>query len=131
MKQSKRVSHLIKLLESREFESHEELLETLSAQGVPSTQATLSRDLNRLGIQKVHGMYTLRGHSKIRIDAAGPNLLVVKTTGGGASALAAEIDGWDIAGLIGTVAGDDTIFIASKDVKSQLLIHKTLLEMQA
>ncbi len=129
MKQSERIRQLIELLKSKQFSSHVELLKALSKRGSPSTQATLSRDLVRLGVHKVHGIYTLgTSNHAPQITAAGPNLLVVKTSPGAASALAAKIDSAELSGLIGTVAGDDTIFVACADARSQNLIHKALLE---
>ncbi|MBL4818122.1 MAG: hypothetical protein JKY15_02655 [Deltaproteobacteria bacterium] len=130
MKQSKRTQHLITLLQTRSFSSHEDLLAALEKRGVPSTQATLSRDLNRLSCQKVHGVYQLsKPTSQVQIQAAGPNLLVVKTRPGHASAVAAQIDANTLEGLVGTIAGDDSIFIATHDAKAQNQIHRALLEI--
>ncbi len=129
MKQAERIHHLISLLKTQPFESHEALLEALEQRGVENTQATLSRDLNRLGVKKAHGVYQLPGtHAAIRIVPAGPNLLVIKTLPGRASAIAAEIDALDLDGLVGTVAGDDTVLIAIRDLKAQNQIQKALLE---
>lgn len=129
MRQTERIHHLITLLKTKRFESHEGLLEALEGAGVDSTQATLSRDLNRLGVKKVHGVYRLPGSSaSLQITPAGPNLLVLKTLPGRASALAAEIDGSMLDGMVGTVAGDDTIFVATRDLKTQNHIQKQLLE---
>ena len=129
MKQTERTHHLIMLLKTRRFESHEALLEALEQAGVDSTQATLSRDLNRLGVKKAHGLYQLPGSNpSLQIIPAGPNLLVLKTLPGRASAIAAEIDAANLDGLAGTVAGDDTIFIAIRDLKAQNHIQKQLLE---
>lgn len=132
MKQTERIHHLISLLKTQRFESHETLLEALWHLHIDSTQATLSRDLNRLGVKKVHGVYQLPGsHSTIQIIPAGPHLLVVKTLPGRASATAIEIDALNLEGLVGTVAGDDTVFIAVSDLKTQNQIQKTLLEQFA
>lgn len=129
MRQSERLSRLLELLKTRRFSSHQALLAALETQGVLSTQASLSRDLHRLGVQKVHGVYQLEAPgAEILIEPAGPHLLVLKTTPGAASAMAAEIDRLSLEGLVGTVAGDDTIFIATKDLKAQNQIHRALLE---
>lgn len=129
MKQTERIYHLISLLKTHRFESHEVLLEALEKIGVHSNQATLSRDLNRLGVSKVQGVYQLPGaHNSVQIIPAGPNLLVLKTLPGRASALAAEIDAAGLEGLAGTVAGDDTIFLATLNLKTQNYIQKSLLE---
>lgn len=129
MKQAERIHHLILLLKTRRFESHEALLDALEHKSIDSTQATLSRDLNRLGVKKVHGVYRLPGlNASVQIIPAGPNLLIIKTLPGRASAIAAEIDVLDLDGLLGSVAGDDTVFIAIKDLKAQNHIQKQLLE---
>lgn len=129
MKQTERIHYLISLLKTKRFDSHEVLLEALKKAGVESTQATLSRDLNRLGVSKIHGTYQLPGtNSSVQITPAGPHLLVIKTLPGRASALAAEIDALVLEGLAGTLAGDDTIFIATLDLKAQNHIQKALLE---
>lgn len=129
MRQTERIHHLISILRTKRFESHEALLEALQKTGFDSTQATLSRDLNRLGVKKVHGVYQLPGfNSSIQITAAGPHLLVLKTLPGRASVMAAEIDALSLSGLVGTLAGDDTVFLAVSDLKAQNYILKTLLE---
>ena len=129
MRQTERIHHLITLLRTKRFESHELLLEALEKMGIESTQATLSRDLNRLGVKKIHGAYQLPGlNSAIQITAAGPHILVLKTLPGRASVMAAEIDALSIEGIAGTIAGDDTVFIAVSDLKSQNFIQKALLE---
>jgi len=120
---------LITLLRTKHFESHELLLEALEKMGIESTQATLSRDLNRLGIKKVHGTYQLPGlNSTIQITPAGPHMLVLKALPGRASVIAAEIDALNLEGIAGTIAGDDTVFVAVSGLKSQNFIQKALLE---
>ncbi|MBH1988882.1 MAG: hypothetical protein I8H75_00815 [Myxococcaceae bacterium] len=129
MRQDLRIQHLLELLKSSAFSSHEEILFALQQRGVQATQATLSRDLMRLGIRKMHGAYRLPAHaSAIQIKSAGSNLLVVQTPPGHAPAFAARIDAWALEGLVGTLAGDDAIFIACSDARTQNQIHKALLE---
>ena len=129
MKQPERIQHLISLLKTRRFESHEAILGALQERGSSNTQATLSRDLNRLGVQKIKGVYSLPNqNSSIQITPAGPNLMIVKTAPGHAMALAAEIDAAAFEGLAGTVAGDDAIFVATRDLSAQNHIQKALLE---
>ena len=103
--------------------SQEELLTHLSDRGVPSTQPVLSRDLRALGAVKREGAYVLLERERITplenlqsllrsAEAAGPNLVVVRCEPGAASAVARALEAEEPAGVLGTVAGDDTIFIA-------------------
>src|SRR3989338_5374110 len=112
MKQSERISKLIGVLQKGNFESQEALLKH-----VDCTQATLSRDLNRLGVRKVHGVYSLPEDKQmgLRIRTAGPHMLVIKTGPGGAMSLAFQIDQQNWEGLAGTLAGDDVVFVALAD----------------
>ena len=101
--------------------SQEALALRLQEAGIPSTQATLSRDLKALRISKVPGEgYALpRQSATIPIDlSSGPlriqfsgNLAVVKTRPGLANAVAALIDNEQLSPILGTIAGDDTILL--------------------
>jgi transcriptional regulator of arginine metabolism len=63
------------------------------------------------------------------LETAGENLIVAKCESGLASAVAVRIDSAKIAEIVGTIAGDDTIFIAVKDAKSQKAITKKIWEI--
>lgn len=81
------------------------------------TQPTLSRHLKKLNVQKVEGRYRRveLAHAALpsfSMSEAPPNLLVLHTEPGFANALAIKLDHLQIPGLAGTIAGDDTIFIA-------------------
>lgn len=124
MLKSTRQQKLLSLIRSKAFSTQEALRESLERAGVPATQSSLSRDLEELGIVKHRGHYTIpRSNGGTRgllsLDFAGDNLMVAKTEPGLASAVAVEIDGAAIEEIVGTLAGEDTIFIAVRDAKAQ------------
>ncbi|HTH52222.1 MAG TPA: hypothetical protein VL501_09830, partial [Pyrinomonadaceae bacterium] len=101
--------------------------------GFQVTQASVSRDLDQLGVVKVNGAYSLpRVDEKrsqfgpVAFQTAGDNLIVAKTLSGLASAVTVRIDSADIPEIVGTIAGDDTIFIAVRDHKSQVSALKQI-----
>ncbi len=117
-----------RLLVEREIGSQDELAELLEAQGVACTQATLSRDLRDLGVVREQGpngpRYRLdprnRYHQALRqvvsmeIQSVRHNgaLVVVRTLTGRAEGVAGFLDSWKNPDILGTVAGDDTVFVA-------------------
>jgi transcriptional regulator of arginine metabolism len=123
---------LVALLRSRQVSSQARVLEHLRMQGFDATQATVSRDLEDLGAVKVRGadgrlVYALpepegvqgAAHDEIRrvlgslllaIVPSG-NLVVLRTPPGHANALASALDRAGLAGVAGTVAGDDTVLV--------------------
>jgi transcriptional regulator of arginine metabolism len=123
---------LAALLRTRQVSSQARMLDQLRAQGFDATQATISRDLDDLGAVKVRGpdgrlVYALpepevpqdAAHDEVRrvlgasllaIVPSG-NLVVLRTPPGHASALASTLDRAGVAGVAGTVAGDDTVLV--------------------
>lgn len=108
---------------SERIESQERLLQFLQERGVPSTQPVLSRDLRALGAVKREGAYVILEPERVTpleslrsllrsAEAAGPNLVVVRCEPGAASAVARALEAEEPTGVVGTVAGDDTILIA-------------------
>lgn len=130
---NERLDTLKKLLSQDQLSSQNELLHALRKKGFSITQATLSRDLKQLKVAKaatVDGsyvyvlpndtMYRRVSNSPIRLMDEGTgilslnfsgNLAVLKTRPGYASAVAYDIDNANIADVLGTIAGDDTIVI--------------------
>ena len=129
---------ILEIIASRDIETQNQLMEALSERGVKSTQATLSRDIKELRLVKelsTSGRYRYAqpaqdepaGHNEkhrkifkegvVSCDTA-MNLIVLKTLPGLASAASSAMDGMEMSALVGTVAGDDTVFIAMKDVRS-------------
>jgi transcriptional regulator of arginine metabolism len=95
----------------------------------------VSRDLEELGVVKHHGRYALpqaNGDSTrglVSLDVAGEILIVAKCLPGRASAVAVEIDDAAIPEVVGTLAGEDTIFIAVCDQKAQRVTMKEIWEL--
>jgi len=105
------------LLSNRQLTTQAEIVSALSAVGHAVNQATVSRELRRLGVEKVDGTYRLpRPHAGARIHrfvlTAGGCLAVLHTDPAFASVLAQRIDRCGLDGVLGTIAGDDTVFVA-------------------
>lgn len=114
------------LIRAGEIATQEELSALLEKRGIAATQSSVSRDLDELGITKVGGFYALpemRSAANVfglrKLDTAGNNLIVAKCELGLASAVCVQIDAAEIKEIAGTIAGEDTIFIAVKDAKAQ------------
>jgi transcriptional regulator of arginine metabolism len=115
-----------RLVRTRRIGTQEELLTALAREGFRATQATLSRDLTRLGARRVArpdgalyevdgptqeaGLAALRG-LVVAVDT-NASLVVVRTAAGAASAVARAVDDARLPEVLGTIAGDDTIFVA-------------------
>jgi transcriptional regulator of arginine metabolism len=118
------------LLEHACISTQEELLERLAAEGFEVTQSSVSRDLRALGVAKRGGAYVIGAGERtlaesgvplpllasavLAVGAAGRNLVVVHTPAGLASALCRAIDEARWPEVVGTIAGNDTIFLACK-----------------
>ena len=133
MNKSERQQAILNLIGAMRIGRQEELVNELAERGISVTQASVSRDLDELGIVKVNGAYVQHeprtsalGLGLITVELAGPNLIVAKTAPGLASAATVRIDAAKMAGIVGTIAGDDTIFIAVKDEKDQRGVIKGL-----
>jgi transcriptional regulator of arginine metabolism len=126
-------------IQARPVRTQRELVEILRARGFPATQATVSRDITRLGLSKRGGRYVLPdlppsppgpaeiGRERIlAVERAGPHLLVVKTGPGEAGVLGLEVDRAAWPEVAGTVAGDDTVFIACRSEKGSRRICRRL-----
>ena len=135
MLKEKRQQTILDLIRARNIERQDELTENLSKKGFSATQSSVSRDLDELGIVKINGYYSLpqtqtKGDFGLfNLEAAGENLIVGKCGSGLASAVCVRLDGAKIKEIIGTIAGDDTIFIAVKDVKAQKIVVKKIREI--
>ena len=126
---------ILEIISQQDIETQHQLLNALAERGVKSTQATLTRDIKDMRLVKELGpsgkyRYTaapkndandsslrlnkIFKESVISYDLA-QNLLILKTLPGLAPAACSAIDGMDIAGLVGTIAGDDTAFLALRD----------------
>ena len=125
MNKRERQQKILSLIRAKPIGTQEDLRTMLERTGVSATQSSVSRDLEELGVVKHHGHYTLprtngtavRG--LLSLDHAGDSLVIARTVPGLASAVAVEIDAAAISEIVGTIAGEDTIFIAVRDAKSQ------------
>lgn len=117
---------ILELIVAQPVGTQDRLVELLRQQGVACTQASVSRDLKELGLIKHGGRYTMPPGTpapprdadagvlqRVRaIESAGDALLVVRTNPGEASLVALAIDDEHWSSVVGTVAGDDTVFVA-------------------
>ena len=135
MPKNLRQKRLLSLIRAKPFGTQAELRDSLERAGVPATQSSLSRDLEELGIVKHRGHYTVpkfNGAARrglLSLDLAGENLVIARTEPGLASAVAVEIDGATISEIVGTLAGEDTIFVAVGDPKAQRVVMKKIWEL--
>ncbi len=130
---SGRHAKILEIIAEYPIETQDELLTRLSSYGYRATQATISRDIKDLRLVKTlasDGKYryvtgadkqndnrstfeSLFGSSVVSLDIA-QNIVVVKTYSGMANAVCASLDSTDNSAVVGTIAGDDTIFIACR-----------------
>lgn len=126
------------LVENKGVRSQEELVELLAQRGFSATQSSISRDLQEIGVRRVKGRYVLQPWKKVgqgdfqqvvgfvqSFKAAGSNLVVVHTSPSAANVVAWAIDtsGWPE--VKGTVAGEDTLFVAVDGEEDQSrLLHR-------
>lgn len=135
MQKTERQKKLLRLIKARPIGTQEELRIYLERAGVPATQSSVSRDLEELGIVKHRGHYTVprsngaNARGLLSLDLSGSNLVVARTESGLASAVAVEVDAAAIPEIVGTLAGEDTIFIAVVDEKGQRAAMKKIWEL--
>ena len=132
---AERRAKIIELIGKYPIETQEELAERLEEAGFPVTQATISRDIREMKLTKIsvdgtHQKYTLlqeketdmlKKYTKVLQNGylsmnQAENLLVIKTISGMAMAVAAAIDNLEVAGVVGCIAGDDTVMCAIHSV---------------
>ena len=120
------------LLRLEPIKNQNDLMKALKRKGLVTTQTTLSRDLLEMKVSKVEGFYKIIGDSSagplwiralkdqgLSAVAAGEVLIVVRVQPGSAQMVSRAIESQDWPELVGAVAGDDTIFIATQHAKDQ------------
>ena len=133
---SKRQTMILEIIAQQEIETQNQLMEALQNLGVRSTQATISRDIKELRLIKTlapDGAYRYAAPPReeaaepdtrlerifrecvIRLDTA-QNIVVIHTLPGLANAAASALDKMELPHLVGTIAGDDTAFLAMRSV---------------
>ncbi len=145
MSRSRRLTEIARLLSGRRFSSQEELARALDRGGISVTQATLSRDLRSLGVAKradgEGSVYELPGPAVEQIDRqrrlldlrafvnsvrVAQNLVVVRTPPGHANGVGRAIDLADFDGVVGSVAGDDTVLCVMDDTAAARRLKRHL-----
>ena len=135
----KRHLRILELISTRAVRTQEELADALSADGWQVTQSSVSRDIAALHLAKVDGIYRRarnvagRDPDEVRIaegvltaEAAGEALVVVHTPPGEANRVGVALDRLAWPEIVGTIAGDDTIFLAVKDSLAQRQVVRKL-----
>ena len=132
---SQRQAQIMEIISTRDIETQEQLLEALQKAGVSSTQATISRDIKELHIVKeltkfgtyryttaskeVSGSFSNRLNAIFKECVTGydyaQNIVVIHTIPGLADAAASSVDAMAMSFVLGTIAGDDTVFIVMRD----------------
>ena len=136
MHKTKRQQKILSLIRARRIGTQQELSAMLERAGFVATQSSISRDLEELGVVKHRGYYTLpraadgaSARGLLGLDPAGDCLVVAKCEPGLASSVAVEIDRAAIPEIVGTLAGEDTVFIAVTERKAQRVVMKKVLEL--
>lgn len=130
---------LARILRTEAVGRQSELVRLLRKQGHEATQSSVSRDLRELGVAKLGDRYVLpEPAAAVREDfgslkqfvrglqTAGSNLTVLRTTVGAAQSVAVAIDKAQWPEVIGTISGDDTIFIATAGAREQKKLGERL-----
>jgi transcriptional regulator of arginine metabolism len=142
---ARRQQAILSLVGRERLGSQEEIRARLRRLGLPATQSTISRDVEELGLARVHDpegvRYVVPGRGMVSAPAnllrhalqefalsfvAANRLLLVRTPPGAASALAEAIDTAPLAGVAGTVAGDNTILVVPADGVSARSVERAL-----
>lgn len=137
MDKNERQRLILSIVKSKLIGNHDQLVKELLSVGASVTQSSVSRDLKELNVSKKNGYYFVNEENldligqpfDIFVQKIGENLLVVKTRPGEASRVALIIDNQRFEAVAGTIAGDDTIFIAVQTSKSQEYVTKKILEL--
>jgi transcriptional regulator of arginine metabolism len=130
---------IVKIIRESVVHKQEELVKLLKKQGFDVTQSSISRDLRELQVAKAGDRYIVANDGVASsnpfsavsyfvtdIKTAGSSITVVKTTTGHAQSVAVAIDQAEWPEVVGTISGDDTIFIATDDGRAQQQLNKRL-----
>lgn len=137
----RRQAWLLELTRRTALGRQEQIAARMRRAGFDVTQASVSRDIHELGLVKVDGRYVPRASlaanappeipaavvGMVRgVEAVGANLVVVRTATGAANSVGVAVDQQAFAGVAGTIAGDDTIFVAVRDARAQRAVLREL-----
>ena len=139
---SGRQTEILQIISERDIETQHQLLQALAERGIKSTQATLSRDIKDMRLVKELGpngnyryaaaraesdnyeerLKKIFRESVLSYDVA-QNLFIIRTLPGLANGACSAIDGMDVDGLVGSLAGDDTAFLAMRDNEAAMRLY--------
>lgn len=137
----KRQLKILEMIETRALRTQEDVAEALASEGWEVTQSSVSRDIAALGLVKVGGVYRRPETGAINADdpderriaegvltaePAGDALVVLHTPPGEASRVGAALDRLAWGEIVGTIAGDDTIFLATQGRTAQRRLLRLL-----
>jgi transcriptional regulator of arginine metabolism len=141
----KRHLKILEIVATRPMRTQEDLADALGQEGWEVTQSSVSRDITALGLVKIDGIYRRPAATRIRriadpnerrlaesllaLDIAGDALLVLHTPPGEAQRVGNAVDLLAWAEVVGTIAGDDTIFVAVENAAAQKRIVARLREV--
>lgn len=146
---TQRHAQIIDLIKHNDIETQEELTSRLKEMGFDTTQATVSRDIKELKLVKVpdeNGKYkyalkipdgeirvsakfkTILEETVLRVDVS-TSIVVINTFPGMAQAAASAIDNMKWSEIVGTIAGDDTIFVALRTTDDALILCEKIKEL--
>jgi transcriptional regulator of arginine metabolism len=128
---TQRQAAILRVIRERRIESQDDLKDALASVGIVVTQATLSRDVRELGLAKLAdsgGAYYAHPHRGavrpelgqvlptllVSVDGVGP-FLILKTASGSAGAVTEALDNAGWTEIIGTIAGDDTVLVITRN----------------
>jgi transcriptional regulator of arginine metabolism len=133
---------ILRIIRESTVRNQEELVKALHKQGFEATQSSVSRDLRELGVAKAGDHYIppqtqplpsnhfgTVANFVVAVRTAGEALTVVKTTTGTAQSVAVAIDKSDWPEVVGTISGDDTIFLATENARAQRKLCERLREI--
>lgn len=139
---ARRHREILALIADGPVHTHDDLASALAARGISASQGTLSRDLRELGVVKTPAGYALTARPQIAQEAdaelagaiaqflvdvrTAQHLVVLRTRPGSASALAQFLDAARWPDIVGTIAGDDTIFAATQDPPTAVAVLQRL-----
>lgn len=142
----KRQLKILELVATRPIRTQDELTEALATEGWEVTQSSVSRDISQLGLVKSDGIYARPASARmveiadpnerriaesvLTIDLAGDALLVLHTPPGEAQRVGSALDLLAWPEIVGTIAGDDTIFLAMVNAAAQGTVSRRLHALQ-
>lgn len=140
--QADRRNSILRHLRAGAVRRQSDLVNLLKQDGFEVTQSSVSRDMRELGVLKAQGRYLPPGADPSpaqnnfdaiarfvrEIRTAGPSITVIRTTTGAAGSVAVAIDRASWPEIVGSIQGDDTIFIATEDERAQRALRERLRE---